>query len=188
MIKIMKNLFLQTVVLLFLLAMSDVFAEPSKAIKYLMTEETSLFDRGMDRLDAEFDGMEISNIGYFMTNVAYNGDENRITITSTLSPNSRDAETKSEAKEWCKLTLDRMKLILGVNGSTGQSLHEHSYLNQFFSHYGYMNNRKTGGPGKELDWITRLKASIRYKGKDKFGSYVSCEARLIDTKVSFSDS
>ena len=181
----MKNILVKIALLLFLSATTSVFAEPSKAIKYLMTEETSLFDRGMDKLDSEFYGMEITPIGYFLTTVSYDWDENKITISSTTSPDSRVAKNKSEAKAWCKLTIENIKSILGVNGSTGKQLHEYSYINQYFSHYGYMNNKKLGGPGKELDRITEVKASIRYEDKEKHDPYASCEGKLIDSKIKF---
>jgi hypothetical protein len=181
----MKNVILKIVVLMLLSTISNVFAEPSKAIKFLMTEETTLFDRGMDKLESEFYGMEIKPIGYFLTSVKYDWDENRIIISTTTSPNSQEAKDKSEAKTWCETTIKHMKLILGVSGSTGESLHEYSHINQYFSHYGYMNNRKTGGPGKELDRITDLKASIRYGDKESFDPFASCEGKLTDSKINF---
>ena len=181
----MKNVILKIVVLMLVSTTTNVFAEPSKAIKFLMTEETTLFDRGMDKLESEFYGMEIKPIGYFLTSVKYDWDENRIIISTTTSPNSQEAKDKSEAKAWCEKTIKHMKLILGVSGSTGKSLHEYSHINQYFSHHGYMNNRKTGGTGKELDRITDLKASILYKDKGNFDPYASCEGKLTDSKIIF---
>ena len=181
----MKNVILKMVLLFLLSTMTNVFAEPSKAIKFLMTEESTLFDRGMDRLESEFYGMEIKPIGYFLTSVKYNWDENKILISTTTSPSSQEAKNISEAKAWCETTIKHMKLILGVRGSTGESLHEYSHINQYFSHHGYMNNKKMGGPGKELDRITHLKASIRYGDKGNFDPYISCEGNLTDSKINF---
>lgn len=159
----------------------------SSILKFLMTEEVSLFDRGMDKLASQFDGMEVSSIGYFLTKVSYDWDENKIQISSTMSPNSRDAKDKTEAEEWCKKTIKYMKLILGVNDAIGNSLHEYSYMNQYFSHYGFKNNTESASRGRELDWITRLKATIQYNDKAKIDSYATCEGTLISKEIRFTE-
>ena len=181
----MKNTLLTLSLLLLLSSATYVSAGPSKILKFLMTEEVSLFDRGMDKLDSEFDGMEITSIGQFLTKVSYDWDENKILIASEISPVSPNAKNKVEAENWCKQAIVHMKLILGINGSIGNSLHEHSFINQYFSHYGFKNNKESASRGRELDWITRLKSTIPYNEKGKIDAYTSCEGTLKNNDIRF---
>ena len=181
----MKNILLTLLFLSSVFSATNVFAEPSKVIKFLMTEEVTLFDRGMDKLSSQFDGMEIESIGYFLTKVSYDWSANKIFITSSMSPNSRDAKNKTEADEWCKKTIKHMKFILGIFDSPKRSLHEYSYMNQYFSHYGFKNNQESTNRGRGLDRITFLRATIQYEDKTKIDASSSCEGALMNKDIRF---
>jgi len=175
--------FNQIILLALLTITTNLSAEPSRAVTYLMTEETTLFDRGMDKLSSAFSVMSNMPFGNFTTTIRYDWDYDSIIIASTLAPNSQNAKNREEANEWCVETIKNMKLVLGVSSPPKLSLHDHSYMNKFFSHYRYTDNKKSIDPGKELDWITIMRANVSYNNNDKGNNYLTCESKLMDKTI-----
>ena len=152
---------------------TNVFAEPSSSVQYLMNEPASLFDFGMKRLD-EF----LSGRTDIFVITEYNYDQNRILIS--VRDRSDTVKSKGEAKERCAQMIGEMKTMLGVG------LDSTSVLGSFFSHEGYTKRSEPKNLGAELDSITVIIGRILHIERNN-NFNISCESPLTSPKVMYSE-
>ena len=143
---------LKLLLLALVLASSGVKAEPSSAVKLLMSEPMSLFDYGMHQLREYVEGLHTpaGRPSYLETN--YNWEENRIVIIFDYI-NELAAESRDSAKLRCRMGIIRLMRGLGASENNIEGV-----LVSFFSHEGY-NTDKTGQMDIERSWQLLSKLS-----------------------------
>ena len=149
-----------------------------------MDEEASLFDLGMLQLRELLNNVTFARGKKLNVIIDYNWDANRINIRSFYF--IEGAKDKNEAKEWCREATNSIRLLLGIDPSTGKPLFDgkNSVLSGIFHHGNYKKTEEPEKIGDELDNITQILSAvgIQSDSNDKLNPVI-CEGPLIGTKV-----
>lgn len=195
----MKRVFSAVVVLLSIASVS--YAEPTPAIKYLMSKPLSLMDWGLHHLDEHLKDMYISfyldtdesklKTAQLKTTVDYNWEKNRIVINSNPAGVSFVMGAKEPARKLCSEIVKKIRAELKIDSENPAVTPESSFaVDKFFSHSGY---RLPDEPKKlvdELLSIIEINTSLSYWAKTDNASgkasQLSCKTPLMSNEAHYS--
>jgi hypothetical protein len=181
----LKSMILVVSVFLFV-NVSMAEAEPTSNMHYLMNDSVSMLDWGLFQVNHDLEGYidiknEIKDAIGFITNVSYDWEENRIIIRLMLE----GASSKEQAKEWCKILVNKTRRIFDINPDTGKpSMEKTSTLYTCFTHTEFKRKLEPEGLSKELDNITVIKVQALIKD---FKGVATCQAPLLGTSIMFEE-
>lgn len=156
-------------------------AEPTRRISYLMNEPMTLFDWGLQQLTAAMNSVHLKDGPKLMIMTNYDWDKNRIKISAYSFENSM---TRTNAKKWCRETINAVRSHLLINPKTGEPLlGDSSVLARYFAHDGFEKKNRPKGVGKELDDITEISGTFMLNSKSN--KKVVCQGPLRSTKILF---
>lgn len=164
-------------------------AEPTPTVRYLMKEPMSLWDKGMIQLRDHLKNDPSSRLLY--VTVEYDWDANRIRIGAVEL--GQEALSATEAKPWCKRTLESLRAALWVHWypdpTTGEPVVTGSMIPKFFWHEGYTTKpRPPDNLADELHSITELSAVYTGILPDNQGTKIfTCRSPLLSDKVLFEE-
>jgi hypothetical protein len=174
------------VVLFILFSVNISQAEPSSNMKYLMNKPISIMDWGLINIDLQLRKLtdktyahELKEAQIIAPSVIYNRGTNRIIIHIGIG----GANTKEQAKEWCKSTVDKIRSMFFINLDTGKPYSVNGALYFYFTHVGYSKKSEPKGLSEELDNITVIKVEVIYQNSKS----LICEAPLLGTSVMFQE-
>ena len=80
---------------------SNVKAEPTPTVMWLMNEPVSIFEWGLNKMKKRLDSLEISaETGVLSRRVHYNWDDNTITIATIVYPGIENVTKNACEEEW----------------------------------------------------------------------------------------
>jgi len=141
-------------------------------MSYLMHEPPSMLDWGLDQVQTYLDRSKIAmaNGESPMIVVRYDFDKNRIEIVNLLT-------NSEQPKEDCITILDRIRLMLSVNPTTGKLSSGPVFADDFFEHAGYHRRDEPKNLRNELYAISTV--TVKVMGKDKFVPQAVCKGPLL---------
>jgi hypothetical protein len=182
---VIKTLFWMS--LAFLVLHTPGLAGPPSSVKYLMNEPVSLFDFGIYEMERYFSGLE-SEETHVSSLVYYDYNSNRI-IIQIWQADSKRFKTKTEAKDWSRSIICKIKNLLAIDCNTAKSWLPagNSLVHQFFRHEGHAKSIELKNLGGEIDEIVEIRVGNHWGGQDKESKLLSCKVLLLDTDIFCSD-
>lgn len=166
-------------VLLLLLWIQNVFADPNKTAQFLMNDPISLLDFGSYKLENEIkvhrNSLVIKHNPPHTVFVDYNWEENKIEIK--LSYGDVGNPPKAEIKKEIIAIVGALKKILGVTPA-GKTYHKDGFSSvpEFFSHKGYISKDRPKDVEKEIDLLVEFKVVYYVQN---YSRYFECRNPLM---------
>ena len=187
---------MRTLIFLFVLLGFSVssYAEPSKAVSYLMNEPMTMFEWGMYRLERSVDGLNVEEfdlINFQSWGVDYNWDRNRLVLKFAAYPKQKSLN-KLPAKELCKELIWTVRWRFGVlkNDANLSNADREGTLetlgpSMFFKHTGFESKGRPDNLTEEIHNIIIIRVTIRTGKDDKapYTSILACECPLTGKQI-----
>ena len=163
----------------------SVNAEPSPKVRYLMNESMSMWDWGFYRIREDLSDLKLPNNKAMYTDVEYDWKSDRIKIFASAK-NMLPAKDAAEAKEWCKHSIQVVRVSLGQIrfGDINSSLY--NFYERYFSHEGYRDKNEPEELADELGSIVYIDAAFRFKSQVK-NNVIRCQGYLMKNEILFSE-
>jgi len=176
---------------------SHAFAQPRKAIEYLISNNISMLDFGLYRLEEAVETQmarrylhDPSSFPETDVMVSYDCRDNKVLINVNLlglynGPDSHEAEVnRAQLKDLCKTLVKQIRLLLGIDAETGKSSEPSgdSVLRMYFSKLRYDKRHELQDLYKELDSMTEIRVFFLPHTSKFF-----CKAPLLGTQVYFGE-
>jgi hypothetical protein len=171
------------------------YAEPSPAVRYLMSEPVTLFDWGIVRLYEYVDGfanhyLRTQSVQDIYGTVSYDAPRNKILISfvATRKPGARNesaAFVQDSSRKICRTIVQEMRREFLVERKW--QIRRTSGIYRFFAHVGTRGQKEPPGCFEEIENITVLKVSV-YSHKDPGKLILHGETPLMGKRITYGGS
>lgn len=169
--------------ILSIMVVGSLFAEPSKVISYLMDEPASLLDIGIYKIEKnlEIDNKkfikEIKYIEYVSSSVFYSWENDTINIYRTID--AKLPSKKGNDEKLCKIIIeDTKEYFIALEDQRNKTSYKSDRRNfgiaSYFKHSGYKKNIPNDFT-KKIEQRTKILVSVYTDEK-----YISCQSKLLD--------
>lgn len=168
-----------TAICICLLQVNTATAGPDANTNYFMEEKVSLFSFGMFRLEQDLKGLTDNTdfpSGFNSISASYDWDSDEINIAIT---SFYAIETATDAREKCKLAINKVRTSCGINMETGKPyefLGGESFCAGNFSRIGF---QKATDPEKLLEMDKKIRIQCNVFGTAE----MTLSGKLLSTKV-----
>lgn len=165
-------------------------ADPGDIVKKFINEPVSLFSLGIDKLRDRMDGLAKTSmfmvdgkpVPYSSGGANYDWDKNQINLFITRYTQADEDPPQLETE--CKESINRMRLVAGVNVDTGKPFgggDSSSFFSADFFPSGYSMKNLTDEDARNFDAIINLQVRIQNLSKI---THLLCSAPLLGTGYS----
>lgn len=178
---------------IFLASLTQVHAEPTPVVRYLMGEPVSAFDFGLYRLGEHLSWEQARLKGFELpvqvrTVAFYMWDENRIHLLVSVFPQVREL-TPAAAKSACREAGSVVRYASGIDPDTGEPYKSNPIFNvsRLFQSESHSKARAPENIPSELLAIMELRIEVFVSpaGDGVQRSVAECAARLLGKDVLF---
>ncbi len=170
-----------------LVVSSNLSAEPSRSISYLMEDSLSMFDWGVFRMESSITNIkfkEFDLINHY-GRVNYDWDSNRINLETIVYPYYKSLE-KSGSKTICRQAIIQVKEHFGY-GIEEAGLRAVFGIPSYFKHIGYVKKNAPESLGKDLETATKFSVQVYGSKSDKapYKQYQHCVSSFNEKGVMY---
>ncbi|WP_105901063.1 hypothetical protein [Vibrio gangliei] len=171
-----------------LLAVStNLSAEPSRSISYLMEDSLSMFDWGVFRMESSMTTIKFKELDLISHygRADYDWDSNRINLETVVYPSYKSLE-KLGSKAICRQAITQVKEHFGY-GIDEDDLRALFGIPSYFKHTGYVKKNVPESLGKDLENATKFSVQVYASKLDKapYNQYQHCVSSFNEKGVMY---
>jgi hypothetical protein len=162
--------------------------EPSKSVRYLMSEPMTLFEWGIYRLDSALNALTFSGLNSANKNVVsvdYAWSKNQLKLDLTVYPRAISLQ-QTAAKEICGSIVKQVKSHFGVEPGF-EVLRSVEGIGTFFSHQYFIKTDARKTLDEDLEAATSLIVRVMTSKNDQspFKEASSCSSDLLSREIKY---
>ncbi|MFA0607143.1 hypothetical protein [Vibrio amylolyticus] len=166
---------------------TNLNAEPSRSISYLMEDSLSMFDWGVFRMESSMANIKFKELDLLnhYGRVNYDWDSNRINL-ETVVYSSYKALEKSGSKAICRKAITKVKEHFGY-GIKEADFRAIFGIASYFKHTGFVKKNAPENLGKDLENVTKFSVLVYASKLDKapYNQYQQCVSSFNEKGVMY---